>query len=50
VAIIIDDYVAAGGKLLALCAKKLGLRPFCVDLSMYGTMNFTEFDFRFTPS
>jgi len=49
VAIIIDDYVAAGGKLLALCAKKLGLRPFCVDLSMYGTMNFTEFDFRFIP-
>ncbi|MDD5727601.1 MAG: aminopeptidase [Victivallales bacterium] len=49
VAIIIDDYVAAGGKLLALCAKKLGLRPFCLDLSVYGTMNFSEFDYRFIP-
>lgn len=49
VAIVIDDYVADAGKLLALCAKKLGLRPFCLDFSVYGTMNFTEFDYRFIP-
>ena len=42
VTIICDDYTHSGANLLAVCARKLGLLPIVIDLSIYGIEYLTE--------
>ncbi len=50
VAILQDEFTAPAAALMAMCAKRLGMKPFVIDLSVYGTMNFTQVDYTFNPA
>ncbi len=44
-AIVADEGTYAEACLLSVCAKKLGLKPFVIDVSVYGISRFTEVDY-----
>lgn len=46
-AIIADDGTYSEADLLSVCAKKLGLKPFVIDVSVYGISRFTPVDYTF---
>ena len=46
-AIIADEGTYSEACLLSVCAKKLGLRPFVIDVSVYGISRFTPVDYEF---
>lgn len=49
VTIICDDYSHAGANLLAVCAKRLGLLPIVIDLSIYGVEYLTPVERPYLP-
>ena len=46
-AIIADESTYSETELLSVCAKKLGLKPFVIDVSVYGISRFTPVDYTF---
>ncbi len=44
--IIADESTYSEAEMLCVCAKKLGLRPFIIDVSVYGISRFTQVDYR----
>ena len=47
VAIIADEGTYSDAELLGFCAKKLALKPFIIDVRMYGISDFTSVDYTF---
>ncbi len=49
VTLICDDYTHSGANLLAICARKLGLIPIVIDLSVYGIEYLTPVERPYLP-
>ena len=49
VTLICDDYTHAGANLLAVCARKLGMIPIVIDLSVYGIEYLTPVERPYLP-